>query len=45
MTTTDAAQAGHRIVLRVLSDGEYVVNHSLITADGGCPPANVSSNE
>jgi predicted SnoaL-like aldol condensation-catalyzing enzyme len=35
MTTTDAARTSNRVVMRVLSDGEYVVNHSLITtADG-----------
>ena len=35
MTSTDAAPVNSRIVLRVLSDGEFIVNHSLITSDGG----------
>ena len=35
MPITDAARASNRVVLRVLNDGEYVVNHSLITGDGG----------
>jgi predicted SnoaL-like aldol condensation-catalyzing enzyme len=35
MTTNDAARTSDRVVLRVLSDGEYVVNHSLITGGGG----------
>ena len=35
MTISEAAQAGNRVVQRVLSDGEYIVNHSLITGEGG----------
>jgi len=35
MTITEAVQASNRVVQRVLSDGEYVVNHSLITGQGG----------
>lgn len=35
MTATEAVQASNRVVRRVLSDGEYVVNHSLITGEGG----------
>ena len=40
MTTTDAVLASPRVVLRVLSDGEYgeyVVNHSLITVKLALP--------
>ena len=35
MTTTEAARASNRVVRRVLSDGEYVVNHSLVTGEDG----------
>jgi hypothetical protein len=35
MTRTGAAPASIRAVLRMLSDGDYVANHSLIDSDGG----------
>ncbi|HVQ98592.1 MAG TPA: nuclear transport factor 2 family protein [Mycobacterium sp.] len=35
MTITEAEQASNRVVRRVLSDGEYVVNHSLIIGESG----------
>jgi len=35
MTTSEALHASDRVVRRVLSDGEYVVNHSVITGSGG----------
>jgi len=38
MTATKVARPSNRVVQRVLTDGEYVVNHSLILEEG-CPAA------
>src|SRR5258705_9162069 len=35
MTATKVARPSNRVVQRVLTDGEYVVNHSLILEEGG----------
>ncbi|GAF48322.1 nuclear transport factor 2 family protein [Rhodococcus wratislaviensis] len=35
MTSTEAERASNRVVRRVLHDGEYVVNHSLIAGESG----------